>query len=84
MMVGGWLLPLLRLLQPSLTSVMQAARPVADIAVADEFLGQEGYFEGRMKAGSSPDSLNAQMQKILWERSVAWCKLEAGDTIIEI
>lgn len=63
---------------------MQAAKPVADIAVADEFLGQEGYFEGRLKTESSPDSLNEQVQKTLWERSVAWCKLEAGDTIVEI
>ena len=82
--IGSWLLPLLRLLQPRLSSVEQAAKPVIDIAVADEFAGQEGYFEGREKATSSPDSLDEDMQRKLWEKSVAWCGLKPEDTVIDL
>ena len=82
--IGSWLLPLLRIFQPRLSSVEQAAKPVIDIAVADEFAGQEGYFEGRSTAQSSPDSLDLEMQVRLWEKSVAWCGLKPEDTVIEL
>jgi hypothetical protein len=84
MTIGTWLLPLLRLIQPSLMSVEQAATPVVDIAMSDRYSGQEGYFEGSAKVRSSPDSLDEEMQKRLWEKSVEWCKLRAEDSIIEL
>lgn len=83
-MIATYLLPLLRLIKPSVASVHQAAKPVVDLAVADEYAGQEGYFEGKAKAESSPDSQNAQVQKKLWERSVEWCEVKAQDTIIKL
>jgi hypothetical protein len=83
-LIGSWLLPLLRLLKPRLSSVEQAAKPVIDIAVANEFAGQEGYFEGRAKAASSPDSLEEEMQRKLWEKSVVWCGLRPEDTVIDL
>ncbi|KAF2821530.1 NAD(P)-binding protein [Ophiobolus disseminans] len=73
-----------RLKTPRLVPVEQAARPVVDIAVADQFAGQEGYFEGPEKAASSPDSMDEEMQKVLWERSVAWCGLNVDDTIVSL
>lgn len=82
--VGGWLLPLLHYLQPRIASVQQAAKPLIDLAVADELAGQEGYFEGQDKVASSPDSLDEIMQKKLWERSVIWCGLKQEDTIISL
>jgi hypothetical protein len=82
--ITSWLLPLLRLIKPSLMSVEQAAKPVVDVAVADEYAGQEGYFEGSARIESSPDSLNKDTQRKLWERSVAWCGLKAEDTVIAL
>jgi hypothetical protein len=82
--VVGWFLPLLRLVQPRITTVQQAALPVVDMAVADEFAGQEGYFEARKKAESSPDSMDEKMQKLLWNESVAWCGLKREDTVVEL
>jgi hypothetical protein len=82
--IAAWLLPLLKYLQPSLTTVEQAAKPVVDIAVADEFAGQEGYFEGRAKKESSPESMNEDVQRQLWDKSVAWCRLSDGDSVIEL
>jgi hypothetical protein len=78
------LLPLLSYLNPLLTTVEQAAKPVVDIAVADEFAGQEGYFEGRTEKESSPDSLNEEMQRKLWRKSVTWCRLDVEDSVIEL
>jgi hypothetical protein len=82
MAIGTWLLPLLRLFQPSIMSVEQAAKPVGDIAMSDKYAGQEGYFEGSAKVESSPDSLDEGMQERLWKKSVEWCKLRAEDSII--
>jgi hypothetical protein len=84
MTIGSWLLPVLRLFLPSIMSVKDAARPVVDIAIGDEYGGQEGYFEGSAKVESSPDSLNEEVQKKLWERSVEWCMLKPGDSVIEL
>ncbi|KAH7408824.1 short chain dehydrogenase/reductase SDR [Phaeosphaeria sp. MPI-PUGE-AT-0046c] len=83
-MVATYILPLLRLFMPSLSSVHQAAKPVVDLAVADEYAGQEGYFEGNAKIESSPESQNIEVQKKLWEETVNWCGLEAQDTVIEL
>lgn len=55
-----------------------------DIAVADEYAGHEGYYEGKAKIESSPDSQNEDIQKILWKKSVEWCGLEAPDTVIAL
>jgi hypothetical protein len=63
-------------------SVEQAAKPVVDVAVADEYAGQEGYYEGSAKIASSTDSLNEETQRKLWDRSVTWCGLKAEDTVI--
>jgi hypothetical protein len=82
--IVGWLLPLLSYFNPPLTTVEQAAKPVVDIAVADKFAGQEGYFEGRTKAKSSPESTNEDVQRELWEKSVGWCRFNKGDTVIEL
>ena len=57
---------------------------MVEVAVADEFAGQEGYFESGEKADSSPDSMNEGMQKKLWSRSIAWSGLKAADTIISV
>lgn len=83
-MVAAYLLPLLRLLKPSVASVHQAGKPVVDLAVADEYAGQEGYFEGKAKVESSPDSHNEEVQRKLWKKSVEWCGLRARDTVIEL
>jgi hypothetical protein len=84
--VVTWLLPLLKLLgiAPRLVTVEQAAKPVAELAVSDRFSGQEGYFEGEQKLDSSPDSMDVEMQKALWRRSVEWCGLQREDTVIEL
>jgi hypothetical protein len=74
----------LRLLKPRLTTVEDAAKPVVDVAVAKEFAGHEGYFEGRKKVNSSPDSMDEKMQRVLWERSVVWCGLKEEDTAIRL
>ncbi|KAH5246005.1 hypothetical protein HBI71_182810 [Parastagonospora nodorum] len=84
MTIGSWLLPLLRLFQPALASVQQAAKPVVDLAVADEYAGQEGYFEGNAKVGSSFYSLIESVQGMLWAKSVEWCGLRAEDSVIEL
>jgi hypothetical protein len=80
--IAAWLLPLLKYWQPSLTTVEQAAKPVVDIAVADEYAGQEGYFEGGVKKESSPESMNEDVQRQLWEKSMTWCRLNDGDSVI--
>ena len=80
----GWFLPLLRLLQPRISTVQQAAPPVVDIAVAEEFAGHEGYFEARKKVESSPDSMDVKMQKALWDESVAWCGLKQEGLVVEL
>jgi hypothetical protein len=82
--IGSWLLPLLKLFVSGLVSVEQAAKPVVDVAVADEFAGQEGYFEGREAVDSSPDSLNEEMQKKLWQKSIEWCGLRREDVVMEL
>jgi hypothetical protein len=90
--IACWLLPLLRLFQPRLMSAEHAAKPVVEVAVADGFAGQEGYFENDTKTAhdtqkrvvSSPDSLNEGMQKRLWRESVAWCGLKQEDTVINL
>lgn len=82
--IGSWLLPLLRLFQPALASVKDAAKPVVDLAVADEYAGQEGYFEGREKVNSSFYSLIESIQGMLWAKSVEWCGLKAGDSVIKL
>ena len=79
-----WLLPLLSYFSPRLTTVEQAAIAVVDIAVADKFAGQEGYFEGEKEAESSPDSLDANMQQALWQKSVEWCRLNKEDLVIDV
>jgi hypothetical protein len=84
MTIGGWLLPLIRYLQPSVVTVEEAARPVVDVALAKEYAGQEGYFEGRKKVESSPDSLDEDLQRRLWQKSVEWCGLTAGDSVIKL
>jgi hypothetical protein len=61
------------------TSVGRAAKVVVDIAVSEEFAGSEGYFEGRQKVASSPDSLDENVQRELWVRSLRWCKLKEDD-----
>jgi NAD(P)-dependent dehydrogenase (short-subunit alcohol dehydrogenase family) len=82
--IGSWLLPVLRLLMPRLIPVKEAAKPIVDAAVAEEFAGQEGYFEGRKKADSSPDSMDEKMQRVLWEKSVVWCGLKEEATAIRL
>jgi hypothetical protein len=52
------------------TSVRKAAKAVVDIAISEEFAGSEGYFEGRQKVASSPDSLDKNVQRELWVRSL--------------
>jgi hypothetical protein len=84
MTIGSWLLPLLRLFQPALVSVQHAAKPVVDLAVADEYAGHEGYFEGRDKVNSSFNSLIESVQGMLWAKSVEWCGLKVGDSVIEL
>lgn len=81
---GSWLLPLLQLFLPGLASVAQAAKPVVDVAVADEFTGREGYFEGREAVDSSLDSMNEEAQAKLWKKSVEWCGLRREDVVIEL
>ncbi|EAT79764.2 hypothetical protein SNOG_12964 [Parastagonospora nodorum SN15] len=73
-----------RLKQPALASVQQAAKPVVDLAVADEYAGQEGYFEGKAKVDSSFYSLIESVQGMLWAKSVEWCGLRAEDSVIEL
>jgi NAD(P)-dependent dehydrogenase (short-subunit alcohol dehydrogenase family) len=84
--VVTWLLPLLKFLgvAPRLVTVEQAAKPVVEVSVSDRFSGQEGYFEGEQKLDSSPDSMDVEMQKALWRRSVEWCGLQREDTVIEL
>jgi hypothetical protein len=84
MTIKSWLLPLLRLFQPSIMSVEQAAKPVVDVAMANRYAGQEGCYEGSPKVESSPDSLDEEMQRRLWEKSVEWCRLRAQDSVIEL
>lgn len=67
-----------------MTSVGKAAKAVVDVAVSKEFAGSEGYFEGRKQVVSSPDSRDEDMQRQLWDRSVAWCGLQPGDTDLEL
>jgi hypothetical protein len=80
----GWFIPLMSLLQPRISTVERAAPPVVDVAVANEFAGQEGYFEARKKTESSPDSMDEKMQKALWNESVAWCGLKREDTVVDL
>lgn len=80
--IANWLLPVLKFLKPRLITVEDAAKPVVDVAVAGEFKSQEGYYEGRAKVDSSLDSMDEEMQKVMWERSVVWCELAEKDTII--
>ncbi|KAI8941943.1 hypothetical protein NX059_000057 [Plenodomus lindquistii] len=80
----NWLLPLLRLGNKRFVRVEQAAKAVVDITVADKYAGQEGYFEGTEKVSSSPASLDVDLQKALWARSIEWCKLEGKDVVIDI
>jgi hypothetical protein len=82
--IGSWLLPLLQLFLPGLASVAQAAKPVVDIAVADEFAGREGYFEGREAVHSSPESMDQEVQAKLWKKSVEWCGFMREDVVIEL
>ncbi|KAF1829180.1 short chain dehydrogenase/reductase SDR [Decorospora gaudefroyi] len=82
--VMNWLLPLLGRIAPRFVTVEAAAKPVVEVAVADRFEGQEGYFEGEIKAESSPDSRDGEVQKALWRKSVEWCGLEGGDIIIDV
>ncbi|KAI2488305.1 short-chain dehydrogenase/reductase sdr [Pyrenophora tritici-repentis] len=79
-----WLLPLLRFVVPRLMKVEQAAGSVVEVAVAEKFSGQEGYFEGEQKVNSSPESMEMKMQLALWRKSVEWCGLEQGETIVEL
>jgi hypothetical protein len=58
--------------------------PLLSYLNPDEFAGQEGYFEGRTEKESSPDSLNEEMQRKLWRKSVTWCHLDVEDTVIEL
>ncbi|CAN9259790.1 unnamed protein product [Alternaria sp. RS040] len=67
--VVTWMLPLLSYFDHRLKTVEQAAIPFVDVAVADKFAGQEGYFEGDKKVESSPDSLDINMQQALWRKS---------------
>ena len=83
-MIVTWLLPLLRILAPRLIKVEQAAKPVVEVAVAERFSGQEGYFEGEQKVDSSPDSMEVRTQLALWRKSVEWCGLKDGDSIIDL
>jgi len=82
--VAAWLAPLLRLFGLRLITVEQGAKPVVDVAIADEFAGLEGYLESGVKVNSSPDSLDESMQKRLWQQSVAWCGLKSADTVIKV
>ncbi|KAL1796572.1 hypothetical protein ACET3X_005112 [Alternaria dauci] len=82
--VATWLLPLLSYFEPRLTTVEQAAIAFVDVAVADKFAGQEGYFEGVEKVESSPDSLDMEMQQALWRKSVEWCKLDKEVLMIDM
>ncbi|RMZ68007.1 short-chain dehydrogenase [Pyrenophora seminiperda CCB06] len=82
--VVTWLLPLLGFLVPRLAKVEQAAKPVVEVAVAERFAGQEGYFEGEQKVDSSPDSMEEKVQLALWCKSVEWCGLKEGDSSIEL
>ena len=54
------------------------------VAVAERFSGQEGYFEGEQKVDSSPDSMDAKTQVALWRKSVEWCGLKEGDSVVEL
>ncbi|KAI4935188.1 uncharacterized protein J4E92_002476 [Alternaria infectoria] len=77
--VVTWLLPLIGYFQPRLVTVEQAAIAFVDVAVADRFDGQEGYFEGKNRVESSQDSLDVDIQQALWSRSVEWCGLDRED-----
>ncbi|KAG9189436.1 endo-1,4-beta-xylanase [Alternaria panax] len=81
--VVTWLLPLLSYFVPRLVTVEQAATAFVDVAVADKFAGQEGYYEGEKKVQSSPDSLDVNMQQALWRKSVEWCGLDKEGLVID-
>jgi hypothetical protein len=82
--IASWLLPLLSYFQPRLATVEQAAIALVDVAVAEKFAGQDGYFEGNKKAESSPDSLDVSRQQALWSKSVEWCGLDKEDLVIKL
>jgi len=69
---------------PRLMKFEQAAKSVVEVAVAEKFSGQEGYFEGEQKVDSSPDSMDAKTQLALWRKSVEWCGLKEGDSVVEL
>lgn len=77
-----WLQPVLKYVKPSLRTSADAGKDVVELAVSEKFAGQEGHFEMRAKADSSPDSKNEEMQKRLWDKSVEWCGIEEKDTAL--
>lgn len=69
-------------MKPTLRRSADSAKDVVDLAVKEEFKGIDGHFEMRKKAASSPDSLDEEMQRRLWEKSVEWCGLKKEDTVL--
>ena len=82
--IFSFLQPLIKYVAPQFNSTAGAARDVVDLAVADEFAGKEGHYLMRKAEDSSPDSHNEVVQGKLFAKSVEWCGIKQGDTVLRL
>lgn len=64
--------PLLRLIDPTMRTVAQAAVDVIDLAVNEAYQGERGYFISLKKDTSSPESNDERKQDLIWFKSLGW------------
>jgi hypothetical protein len=82
--IANFLQPVLKYLKPTLRRSAEAAEDVVDFAVSPECAGRQGYFIMRTKAESSRASLDEEMQRALWDKSVEWAGISQGDTVLPL
>ncbi|OJJ75762.1 hypothetical protein ASPBRDRAFT_116822 [Aspergillus brasiliensis CBS 101740] len=67
--------PLLQYKDHTMRTSAEAALDIADLAVGPDFAGAKGYFTWKKPDTSSPESLDPEKQKQLWEKTLEWLGL---------
>jgi hypothetical protein len=76
------MMPLLRHLTSTVRTTADAGRDLVALSVAPEFQGKRGYFVGKHEAAPAEASLDAEVQRGLWEACWRWAGLSQGETVL--
>ncbi|RYP05671.1 hypothetical protein DL764_003641 [Monosporascus ibericus] len=77
------LLPLLRLMDPTLRTAAPAGVDVIEVAINPAYSGERGFFTVLKKDQSAPESNDKAKQESLWAQTLVWGHITKGNTALQ-